>query len=302
MVTASTTAINKPTGLVVSSYGRQFIVEVYGKLYQAVTKGKKTEYVVGDVVDVDIINEEQLQIIDLKKRTSLIYRQDQNRSKYIASNVTQILIVVAIKPNFNPNFLNSCLLFAESANIKPYIIINKADLEESHGFIEKVMALYHTQLGYSVLTISAKDNCDNLLSLLNNEQSILIGQSGVGKSTITNQIIPDAICKTDVITKSENSGKHTTTHANLYHINHNSSIIDCPGLQEFGLYHLSLDELPYLFPELNPYLGQCKFRDCQHLNEPGCAVIKAYQNNIITEIRFKLLQALTQKLAQIHTY
>lgn len=293
---------NDTTGVVISSYGRQFIVEVDGKIYQAVTRAKKTEYVVGDIVEVSIINHQQLQITDLRTRKNLIYRQDQNRSKFIASNVTQILIVVAIKPNFNPNFLNSCLLFAESAEIKPHIIINKADLGESIDFIEQITMLYSKQLGYHVITLSAKDSCDNLGAILKDQQSILIGQSGVGKSTITNQIIPDATCKTDVITKSENSGKHTTTHANLYHVDSTSNIIDCPGLQEFGLYHLDIDELPHLFPELRPYLGTCKFRDCRHLNEPDCAIVQACQNGIVNGIRFNLLQSLTNKLLQVKSY
>jgi len=290
------------TGLITKSYGRQFIVEVENSTYVAVTKAKKVDYVVGDRVNVDLINDKQLQITSLIPRSNLVYRMDHNRSKLIASNITQIMIVIAIKPNFNPNFLNSCLLFAESAGIRPYIVINKSDLTESAVFIQQINELYHDKLGYSVVSLSAATNCDSLVSLLNNEQSLLIGQSGVGKSTITNWIIPQAFTTVDEITKSENSGRHTTTNATLYHIDKTSSIIDCPGLQEFGLYHLSVEELPELFPELRPYLNKCRFRNCRHLNEPDCAITEAYATGIIDKIRFQLLQSLTEKLSQKTNY
>lgn len=291
-----------PTGLITKSYGRGFIVEVENSLYTAVTKAKKVDYVVGDLVNVDIINDQQVQITSLFSRENLVYRMDHNRSKLIASNVNQILIVVAIKPNFNPNFLNSCLLFAESARITPYIIINKSDLPESTEFIQRINSLYHDKLGYHVINLSAQTNCDSLVPLLKDKQSVLIGQSGVGKSTITNWIIPEALTLVNEITKSENSGRHTTTNATLYHIDKTSSIVDCPGLQEFGLYHLSIEELPELFPELRAYLNQCRFRNCRHLNEPGCLITQAYANEGIDKIRFQLLQTLTEKLSQKTNY
>lgn len=290
------------TGLITKSYGRQFIVEVGNSTYSAVTKAKKVDYVVGDKVNVAIINDKQLQIVSLIPRANLVYRMDHNRSKLIASNVSQIIIIIAIKPNFNPNFLNSCLLFAESANIRPRIMINKSDLAQSAEFIQQITGLYQDQLGYLVTSLSAHIDCAGLISVLNNEQSLLIGQSGVGKSTITNWLIPQANTSVNEITKSENSGRHTTTNTTLYHINETSALIDCPGLQEFGLYHLSVDELPSLFPELRPYLGKCRFRNCQHLNEPGCVITEAYEKLQIDKVRFQLLQALVRKLNQKNSY
>lgn len=285
-------------GLICSSYGRQFIVEVEGRAYSAVTKAKKVDYVVGDRVHIDMINEHQAQITSLLERSNLVYRMDHNRSKLIASNISQIIIVIAVEPNFNPNFLNSCLLFAESAGIKPYIVINKSDLAATSEFILQITGLYQDKLNYSVLVISAKEGCSELLLLLKHQQSLLIGQSGVGKSTITNFIIPHANTSVNAITKSGHSGKHTTTNATLYHIDAVSSLIDCPGLQEFGLYHLSLIELPGLFPELRPYLNKCRFRNCRHLNEPGCAILEASSQQLIDKTRFALLQDLTRKLLE----
>ena len=284
------------SALVVKAYGRQFIVEIDGKNYQAVTKSKKTEYVVGDIVSIERINSEQVQIIDVIKRENLVYRTDNNRSKIIASNVDQMLIVIAVKPNCNINFLNNCLIFADSAGIHPIILINKTDLDESNEFVLKITKLYQKSLGYEVIALSAYSGCDAFEAKLANNNSLLIGQSGVGKSTMINQIIPDGQARTGVISKSENSGCHTTTNAELYHINPDSNIIDCPGLQEFGLYHLDVDQLIEYFPELKNHLGECKFRNCRHLNEPGCIVKSLHESGQIDSLRFDLLQSITNNL------
>ncbi|MBP9741959.1 MAG: ribosome small subunit-dependent GTPase A [Burkholderiales bacterium] len=280
------------TGLIVNSYGRQFIVEVDGVNYQAVTKSKKTEYVVGDLVNIQPINHEQVQIIGLFPRNNLVYRSDQNRSKIIASNIDQIIIIIAVKPNCNLNFLNNCLIFAESAQIYPLIVLNKDELPESDSLYTKVNQLYAQQLGYSVLKLSAVSDCSILMAYLENKNSLLLGQSGVGKSTIINQIIPQAFTKTGAIMKSEIGGCHTTTNAALYHINSNSAIIDCPGLQEFGLYHLNPAELIQYFPELSNYGDKCKFRNCRHMHEPGCKIQELYTVGLIDELRFNLFQTL----------
>ncbi len=284
------------SALVVKAYGRQFIVEIDGTNYQAVTKSKKTEYVVGDIVGIEEINSEQVQIVDVIKRDNLVYRTDNNRSKIIASNIDQMLIVIAVKPNCNLNFLNNCLIFAESAGITPIIIINKTDLTESADFTNKIINLYTASLGYEVISLSAYNGCDAILSKLANKNSLLIGQSGVGKSTIINQVIPDGRARTGEISKSENTGCHTTTNAELYHINNHSNIIDCPGLQEFGLYHLDVDRLIEYFPEIKDHLGECKFRNCRHLNEPGCIVKTLYENGQMDKVRFELLQSITNNL------
>jgi ribosome biogenesis GTPase len=292
----------KSQGLVVSSYGRQFIVEVAGANYQAVTKSKKTEYVVGDQVWVQPINQQQVQITELLPRRNLVYRSDHNRSKIIASNIDQLLIVIAIKPNFNIHFLNSCLISAEAEGITPIIVINKIDLAKSNTFANEIIGLYQVKLGYKVVKLSALTDCKELTNLLTGQNNLLIGQSGVGKSTITNQLIPHAKTRTGAITKAETSGAHTTTNATLYHLDATSQLIDCPGLQEFGLYHLELTSLASLFPELRQYLGECKFRNCRHINEPNCALVMAHQRGQLDSRRFELLQNLTQKLQQKTCY
>ncbi|MDQ5921146.1 MAG: ribosome biosis GTPase / thiamine phosphate phosphatase [Pseudomonadota bacterium] len=291
-------------GLIINSYGRQFIVEIDGVAYQAVTKSKKTEYVVGDMVNIQAINQEQVQISGLLDRNNLIYRSDQNRSKIIASNIDQILIVIAAKPNCNLNFLNNCLIFAESENVLPIIVLNKVELPESKGLVSIVDELYCRQLEYQVIKLSAitPAGCSILEPLLQGKRSLLLGQSGVGKSTIINQIIPHAYTKTNVISKSEASGCHTTTSAALYHIDSDSDIIDCPGLQEFGLYHLDPDQLIQCFPELRNHAGICKFRNCRHLNEPGCVIQQLYTDGLIDQLRFNLFKSLLSGLYQKKCY
>jgi ribosome biogenesis GTPase len=289
-------------GLIISSFGRQYIAEANNQHYQTVSKGKKTEYVVGDEIELQIINAEQAQIMDLVTRKNLIYRSDQNRSKMIASNLDQIIIVVAVKPNFNVNFLNSCLLAAESANITPLIIINKTDLEETTEFAKNIIALYKDTLGYHIMLQSAVNGCQELLPRLINHSSLLIGQSGVGKSTITNQICPDANARTGVIAKYENSGCHTTTNATLYHIDETSDLIDCPGLQEFGLFHLSITEVAEYFPEMRDYLGDCKFNNCIHLNEPNCAILNAVKQHKVTPQRYAFYKHLCERLKTKKNY
>jgi ribosome biogenesis GTPase len=290
------------TGLIINSYGYQYIVAIGEQYYQAVSKSKKTEYVVGDLVEVNILNEEQVQIISLHERKNLVYRMDQNRSKIIASNIDCLFIVIAAKPNFNINFLNSCLIFAESASIPAVIIINKVDLNETQDLINQVEALYCNKLHYSLLKISALTDCSELLAHLNNKRTLLLGQSGVGKSTLINQLIPQAMTRTGIISKSEASGCHTTTNATLYSPNSTTSIIDCPGLQEFGLYHLELKNLVYYFPELHPYINKCKYRNCNHTNETQCAIKDAFANGNIDPTRYNLFQMLTSKLASKSKY
>ncbi len=289
-------------GLIVSSYGRQFIVRIDSKDYQAVTKSKKTDYVVGDLVNANYINEEQVQILDCTSRSSLIYRSDHNRTKIIASNVNQILIVIAIKPTFNPQFLNRCLVCAEAEKITPIIIINKSDLLESKNFITKITSLYQLKLGYNVITLEAQKDCEKLLPLLEQKNSLLIGQSGVGKSTIINQIVPRANARIGEITKAQTSGSHTTTNATYYQINKSSSIIDSPGMQEFGLNHLNVTDVIEYFPEFRNYNGTCKFRNCSHNSEPGCNIKEGFDSGKFDNNRVDLFKLLIQELTMKRSY
>ncbi len=288
----------KHQGLITSSYGRMYKVLVGDTYYHGVTKAKKSDYVVGDYVLVDIINQEQAQITDLIPRNSLIYRSDRYKSKQIASNVDQIIVVTSVTPNYNLDFISNSLIFAESECISVLLVVNKSLLNESKEYIALINELYGS-IGYLVVTLNGIDSVDALIPLIKNKTNVLIGQSGVGKSTITNQLLQKKSAKTNDIMKSHNSGKHTTTNANLYFIDNETKIIDCPGLQEFGLYHLEHDRLIEYFPEFKKYIGQCKFANCKHIEEPNCIIRELFTNNLVSKYRYEYYVRLYTSLRPI---
>lgn len=210
----------------------------------------------------------------IQPRRSLLYRSDAFREKIIAANVTQIVVVVAAVPSFYEELINRCLVAAEAAGIKALILLNKIDLAAETAQALETLQLYRA-LGYPVVPLSAHRAVAPLRPFLEGETSVLVGQSGMGKSSIVNALLPGSNLETREISRTLDSGKHTTTFARLYHLDPNSHIIDSPGLQEFGLHHLGPDQLDHAFPEFRPYLGRCKFNNCRHLSEPGCAVLAA---------------------------
>jgi ribosome biogenesis GTPase len=218
-------------------------------------------------------------------RSSLLYRSNQYRKKLLAANVTQIIIVLAEKPSYYPELLNRCLIAAESEGIRPLILLNKTDLPESETALERLKP--YTQLGYHLLGLCAQQDIAPLLPWLQDQTSVLVGQSGMGKSTLVNALLPGALIRTREISAALDSGKHTTTAARLYHLNQDSHLIDSPGLQEFGLAHLSAHQIEYAFIEFRPYIGKCRFNDCHHLSEPDCAMRAAVAKGAISEERLQ---------------
>ncbi len=246
--------------------------------------------VVGDWVEVD--NDV---IESIEPRSSLFYRSDAYREKRIASNLTRIIVVLAGVPTFSEELLNHCLIAAEDQGLKSLILLNKADMMEPTRIALDTLDLYR-HLGYEVVPISAKEDVSPLLPFLENETSVLVGQSGMGKSTLINALIPDAKRETAEISSALDSGRHTTTHARLFHLSEKSHIIDSPGLQEFGLNHLGLDRLAKAFPEFRPGLGHCRFRNCRHIDEPGCALADAVASGKVSEKRMMIYRKLARTL------
>lgn len=263
------------TGLVTAAHGRHYIVELPdGDLLHCYPRGKKNSYACGDIVDVERAGDKQGTIKKLRPRTSLLYRSDRYRQKIIAANITQAVIVVAARPAFNEDLLLRCLVACEQQHIAALIALNKTDLVEETAKTAIQLALYH-ELGYPVVPLSARNDISLLRSALQGHRSVLVGQSGMGKSTIVNALLPDVRARTAEISEALDSGKHTTTSAQLYHLDGETSIVDSPGLQTFGLLHLTQAELVGCFPEFKPFIGHCRFDDCRHTVEPGCAVISA---------------------------
>ncbi len=286
----------RQTGQIVKSYGRRYVVKCFdGTVYDCTTRGKKTNFACGDRVELTPQNTEQAVIEATLPRQSLLYRSDAFRSKLIAANVTQLVIVLAPVPTFSEMLLNRCLVAAEAAGIAVLIALNKSDLPEAAEARERLKAW--EALGYRVLMLSATTDIAPLRPYLAGHTSVLVGQSGMGKSTLTNALLPEARARVGEISVALDSGRHTTTHAELYDLDADSHLIDSPGLQEFGLHHLVAADLIYDFPEFRGLVGKCRFHNCTHRVEPSCALIAATQAGEATPDRLAFFQRLMDELA-----
>ena len=289
----SVTAVQQ--GLVVASYGKRYDVELDdGRRISCVTRGKKSDLACGDQVHIKLTDTSEGVVEATLPRTSLLYRSNAYRTKLLAANVTQIVIVLATTPSFYEELLNRCLIAAEAAHIRPLIVLNKCDLADNSNALERLQ--YFSALGYQVQPLSAKRDISPLQAWLQGHTSVLVGQSGMGKSTIVNALLPDSNVRTQEVSEVLDSGKHTTTAAHLYHLNASSQLIDSPGLQEFGLNHLSVDELEHAFIEFRPYLGKCRFNNCRHLKEPDCLIRQAAAEGTIQSQRLACYQGLLAEI------
>lgn len=285
-------------GTVVAAYGKRYQVELTENKQRisCVTRGKKTDIACGDHVTIQLTDKHEGVIESTLPRSTLLYRSNAFKSKMLAANVTQIIIVLATQPSFYEALLNRCLIAAEAAKIKVLIVLNKCDLADNDNAKQK-LALY-TSLGYQVLPLSAKEDISTLRPYLQGQASILVGQSGMGKSTMINALLPNESVRTQEVSHVLDSGKHTTTAAHLYHLDADSILIDSPGLQEFGLHHLSTDELEHAFIEFRPYLGKCRFNNCKHLQEPDCAITEAVAAHKISPERLAIYKMLRTEISR----
>ncbi len=279
-------------GRIVAAYGRRVTVEADdGALFECGTRDRNRDVACGDRVTFNSTSLDQGVIEAVAQRKTLLYRSDMNRQKVIAANVTQVVFVLAAVPTYSEDLLSRCLVAAEGAALKVVVVLNKADLGVPTEQARKDLA-WVTALGYGLLTLSAKASLADLQPFLHGEISVLVGQSGMGKSTILNKLVPGAFARTDEFSEALDSGRHTTTSAKLYHLDEKTDLVDSPGLQEFGLFHLDDHELMQAFPELRAYHGECRFNNCRHLKEPGCAVIQAAADRLISTNRLGLYQRL----------
>lgn len=283
------------TAQIITSYGRRYIIRTEsGQTFDATTRKKRVDYACGDHVRIELINAEQAVIEDYLPRQSLLYRQDAWKTKLIAANVSQLLIVTAAVPSPSEALLQRALLAAEAAGIEAVIVLNKADLPETAAWREKLK--FYESLGYRIIETRALENADSLKPLLQGHTNILLGQSGMGKSTLTNALLGNQAARVGDISTALDSGKHTTTHAQLYDLNEHTQLIDSPGLQEFGLHHLEAAELLRYFPDLTHLAGQCRFHNCTHRAEPGCAVKTAAEAGEVSAARVEFLQRVMGEL------
>ena len=288
-------SVGKLVGTVVAAFGRHYDIRLDdGGVMTGSPKGKKSLYACGDRVNVELGAIGQCEIKSHEPRNSLLYRSDAYRQKLIAANTTQLIFVAATEPAFSDELLSRAIVAAEHEKMRVLIVLNKCDLSASLASARAALAPY-AGLGYEVIELCAKQSIEALLSGLAGQCSVLVGQSGMGKSTIINSLIPGAAAATREISTALDSGKHTTTYGRLYLTQTGDTIIDCPGVQEFGLAHLSFGEIEDAFIEFRQFLGKCRFNDCRHGDEPDCAIKLGVETGLVSPRRLELFRSLTRK-------
>jgi len=292
-------------GVVVKSTGSWYLVrDAEGKLHRARLRGKfkikglkvSNPLAVGDRVefDVETTGEDTAVIHKIEDRENYIIRQSTHKTAYshiIAANLDQaLLIVTLVSPRTSFGFIDRFLVTAEAYDIPTILVFNKTDLydEEMRQYQREISHMYQ-QIGYSSMTVSAKSNegIAEMNSLLHGKTTLLSGHSGVGKSTLINIIVPDLELKTSEISDFSDKGVHTTTFAEMFEIDNETFIIDTPGIKELGIVDIPKTQLGHYFPEMRERMNQCRFNNCTHFNEPGCAIIDAVRHNDISLTRYE---------------
>ncbi len=287
---------------VTATYGRNCALEDdVGGLWSAVRRGRRSDVAVGDRVLAVPAGPGQAAIESIEPRRSLLYRADAFRTKKLAANVDQTVVVFASRPTFNQWFVWKALLAARAADIDALVIRNKADLDEgaaaAQAALDEIAAL-----GVRTASVSARAQPEQasevLRPLLHGRQSLLVGESGMGKSTLLNLLVPDARARTREFSVRLDGGKQTTTAARWFALPDGGALVDTPGFSEFGLAHVDANAMMSGFPDFAPYLGQCRFLDCRHLAEPECAICSAVSAGAIAPARYEFYRHLTQQAAR----
>ena len=292
------------TARIIASHGRHYVArDNAGALWHCIARGKKHEVAVNDrVILTDLgnsgdVTQPQAVIEKIEPRHNLFRRSDQFKDKAIAANVTQVWFVVATEPSFDPELLSRCQVACAAEDIKFTILLNKADLAALLPRAEELVAPFQA-IGIPVIHTSTLNGqgIDQLRQQIIGQSTVLTGQSGMGKSSLINELVPDAKATIGEISHYLDTGRHTTTTVQAYQQGPATTIIDVPGLQVFGLSHLTDEQILLAFPEFRPHLGDCRFRDCRHDQDPGCALRAAVENGSATDVRLQLLRRLLQEI------
>ena len=239
----------------------------------------------------------------VEPRTSVLTRPDYyDGLKPVAANVNQMVIVSSVLPELSLNIIDRYLVASETLNIAPLLVLNKIDLLEEEQLAEyKSWLTEYEKIGYKVLYVSKQtgQGISELEAELTDRINIFVGQSGVGKSSLVNALMPQFNVEEGEISENSGLGQHTTTASRLYHIPTGGDLIDSPVVREFGLWHLEADEITKAFVEFRPFLGGCKFRDCKHNDDPGCALQQAVENGEINQIRFDNYHRILESMAEM---
>jgi ribosome biogenesis GTPase len=286
---------------VVAGHGRHFVLETpEGRRLIGHPRGKKSDCVVGDAVRWQPSGDEGV-IEQIEPRRNLLFRQDEWRTKSFAANIDRILVMVAGEPMFSESQLGRALIAAESAGIPATVLLNKIDLPQAEAARERLQP--YVRMGVPVLEAALKREPQaargRLAPLLAHGATLVLGPSGTGKSTLINLLVPHASAQVGEISSALNSGRHTTTHTAWYWLDdrRDAALIDSPGFQEFGLRHIEAQQLPLLMPDLSAHVGECRFYNCTHRQEPGCGVRSALERGDIAASRYRIYLEILDELA-----
>jgi ribosome biogenesis GTPase / thiamine phosphate phosphatase len=289
-------------GRVVTAHGRHFIVETpEGRRLTCHPRGKKSDCVVGDLVRWQASGDEGV-IEHIEPRRNLLFRQDDWRTKSFAANLDQILVMVAGEPMFSESQLARALIAAASAGIAAKVLLNKTDLPQTETARQRLQP--YRAMGVPIIEAALKARPAEALALLASQladrTTLVLGPSGTGKSTLINLMVPDASAQVGAVSLALNSGRHTTTTTRWYWLDaaRSGALIDSPGFQEFGLRQVDAQQLPLLMPDLRAFIGDCRFYNCTHRQEPGCGVMAAVQRGDISPSRWRIYGEICDELAR----
>ena len=303
-----TAKVELDIGLVVAGHGRHCTVETpEGRRLICHPRGKKSAVVVGDRVRWQStgIGSGEGVIEGVEPRRNLLFRQDDWKTKSFAANLDGLLLWFSVDPVFSESQLARALIAAGSAGIDATIVLNKTDLPGAAAQRER-LAPYRA-MGCEVMELSLKPSPEaareQLMPRLAGRSTLVLGPSGAGKSTLINALVPDAKAQVGEISQALNSGRHTTTHGQWYWVERGpdgrgTALIDSPGFQEFGLQQIEAAQLPAYMPDLRTHAGDCRFYNCTHRREPGCAVIAAVERGEISPSRWRIYGELMDEAAR----
>ncbi len=293
------------TGRVIANYGAELILaDPAGNYLKAAPLKKLGLIVCGDEVSFETVDsrqsvEQPIRVTAVQPRSSTLARTDRRKqAKAIAANVTQLIAVTAPKPPFDPLLIDRYSVASRHIGVELLVVINKTDLldhdtEAAANSLEKI----YSDIGYQVIRCSTEGNTglQQLTKALESQVSILVGQSGVGKSSLLNRLLPDIDTKTGALSEISGLGKHTTTVTTWYDLPSGGAIIDSAGVRQFALDHLSEIDVQAGFKEISDLSMDCKFNDCKHVHEPECAVLEGLRNNAVARQRYDHFLAMRQK-------
>lgn len=291
---------NQQPGLVIMHTGRDLVVEdKQGQQYLCSARKRLGRIVCGDRVRWQVSGPGQGIVTQLEPRSSLLARPDaRGEQRPLAANLDQLAIVCAPEPPLSESLIDRYLVCAELIGVRALLLVNKCDLMAATliAQLEQRLALYR-ELGYALLFTSTRDTTqpERLSQHFNNHTSIMVGQSGVGKSSLVQCLRPDVEIRVGGLSDSSGLGKHTTSTTRLYHLHGGGNLIDSPGVRDFQLGPISSDQVQLGFRELQRFRGQCRFHNCRHQGEPGCAVEAAVQAGVIDARRMANYRILLQQ-------